>query len=159
MPVWIRAGLLAPPASPRRTSGQPSPDQRRISRPSVKPRRKGYLPKASSRVGAQTSLDVSTSTLVLLTARSVAPRPKHVLVQTALSPTLSQWVPSLGMIHPHVTLGPCTPLGVQSLQLSTWTAKANRLGMLPVPNVRAHCSGPLGPRASLFVLSSVPTRA
>ena len=43
--------------------------QRRNFRTSVQPRRKGYLPKASSRVGAQTSLDVSTSTLVLPTAR------------------------------------------------------------------------------------------
>ena len=60
------------------------------------------------------------SILVLPTARPVAPRPEHVLVQTALAPTLSQWVPAL--IHPHVTLGPCTPLGVQSLRRSSWTA-------------------------------------
>ena len=33
-----------------------------------------YLPKGSSRVGAQTSLDVKTSTLLLPTGRSVAPR-------------------------------------------------------------------------------------
>ena len=94
----------------------PTPYQRRISRTSVQPRRKGYLPKTSSWVGAQRTLEAETSTLVLPTARSVAPRPEHVLVQTALTPTLSQWVPAL--IHPHVTLDPCTPLGVQSLQLS-----------------------------------------
>ena len=82
----------------------------------VQPLRKGYLPKASSRVGAQTSLDVKMSTLVLPTARSVATRPEQVLCQTALTPTLSQWIPAL--IHPHVTLGPCTPVGVQSLKLS-----------------------------------------
>ena len=41
----------------------------------------------------------------------VAPRPEHVSAQTALSPTLSQRVPALGLIHPLVTLGPCTPLG------------------------------------------------
>ena len=46
----------------------------------------------------------------------MAARPEHVLVQTALTPTLSQWVPAL--IHPHVTLGPCTPRRVQSLKLS-----------------------------------------
>ena len=42
------------------------------------------------------------------------------------------------LIHPHVTLGPCTPLGAQSLQLSTWTATANRLGMLQVSNMCDH---------------------
>ena len=52
---------------------------------------------------------------MLPTARSVAARPEHVLVQTALTPTLSQWVPAL--IHPHVTLGPCTPHGLKSLKL------------------------------------------
>ena len=44
--------------------------------------------------------------------------------------TVDQWVPTLVLIHPHVTLGPCAPLGVQSLQLSPWTATVNRLGML-----------------------------
>ena len=53
---------------------------------------------------------------MLLTARSVATRPEQVLCQTALTSTLSQWIPAL--IHPHVTLGPCTPVGVQSLKLS-----------------------------------------
>ena len=65
---------------------------------------------------------------MLPTARPVAPRPEHVLVQTdltptlsqwvaaervlvqtALTPTLCQWVPALELIHPHVALGPCAP--------------------------------------------------
>ena len=46
-------------------------------------------------------------------------------------------VPALELIHPQVALGPCAPLGAQSLQLSTRTATANRLGMLPVPDMCA----------------------
>ena len=93
------------PLSPRRTSGQTQPRTSGVFlETSVQPRRKGYLPKASSRVGAQTSLDVKTSTLVLPTARSVALWPEHVSCQTAPTPTLSQFVPAL--IHPHVTLDP-----------------------------------------------------
>ena len=71
-----------------------------------------------------------------------AARPEHVLGQTALAPTLSQIVPALVLIHPHVTLGPCTPLGAQSLQLSTWTATGNRLGMLPISDTCDHVKKP-----------------
>ena len=98
VPARMGACLFAPPASHRRTSGPYLP------RTAYCVSTRGYLRKARS---------WATSTLVLPTARSVAARPEHVLVQTALAPTLSQWVPAL--IHPHVTLGPCTPLGVQSL--------------------------------------------
>ena len=65
-------------------------------------------------------------------------RAEHVFRQTAQAPTFRQWVPALGLIHPHITLGARTPLGVQSLQLSTWTATANRPGMLPVPDMCDH---------------------
>ena len=68
--------------------------------------------------------------IVRSTARSVAPWPEHVLSQV--------------LIRPHVTLGPCTPLGAQSLQLSTWTATANRLGMLSDSDMCNHVKNPLG---------------
>ena len=84
-------------------------------------------------------------------------RAERLLVQTALSPTLSQWVPALGLIHPHVPLRPCTPLGVQSLLLSTWRATANRLGMLPVPDMCAHC--PFGAQHCAHSDSKKDTRA
>ena len=100
-------------------------------------------PNASARSpGRSTSMYSTLRTLVRSTARSeplgkclsrLAARPEHVLVQTALPPTLSQWVPALVLIHPHVTLGPCTPLGVQSLQLSTWTATAKPSRHAPSP--------------------------
>ena len=95
----------------------PAQCQRRNSRTSVHPRRKGYLPKASSRVGAQTSLDVRTSTLVLPTARSLAARPEHVLVQTRSNAHVKPVGP--GADSPTCHPGPVhSPRGVQSLKLS-----------------------------------------
>ena len=105
VPVRVWAGLLAHLLRPDVLSVRLHEVLAPYLRTSVQP-----LPKTSSWVSAQRTFEVETSTLVLPTARSVAPRPEHVLCQTALTPTLSQWVPALELIHPHVTLGPCTQL-------------------------------------------------